>query len=178
MVCATLALTGLGSGSASATQAPGANAYQAVVERNVFALKPPTPAPPPEITAPPLPKLFLQGITTILGVKKALIKVQAQPQPGAAAKGEGSLILGEGQREGGVTVLQIDETAGRVKVDNFGTLMEIDFEHNGVAAAPAPAQVASAASPSPVNYLPAPRQNSFTPRFPPSPVPAASFRPQ
>jgi hypothetical protein len=169
LVCAVWFLALREAGTVRATQATEANSYQAIAKRNVFALNPPVPPPPPVVDTPPLPKLYLQGITTILNIKKALIKVQAQPRPGEAAKGEESLILGEGQREGGIEVRAIDEKLGRVTVDCFGTVMDIDFDHNGVKAVAGPAPVAPATGPPPTALVTAPRPRPFPPRIPPLP---------
>ncbi len=106
------------------------NPYQGIVERNVFNLKPP---PRPEDNLPPAappPKITLTGITTILGNKRALMKVQEPPRPPQPAKEE-SYILTEGQRDGEVEVLAIDEQAGSVKVNNHGTVQELTFDKDG-----------------------------------------------
>ena len=103
-----------------------ANPYHQISERNVFGLKPRQPAhlePPPV----PLPKIMLTGITTILGNKRALLKVQFPPTPPQPAK-EQSLILAEGQRDGSIAVLEINEQTASVKMDNSGTVMDITFE--------------------------------------------------
>ena len=112
--------------------------YQGIVERNVFGLKAPAPPPDPEANKPPPPKIFLTGITTILGNKRALMKLTPPAKPGEPAK-EQSFTLGEGQRDGELEVLEIDEKAGTVKVNEFGTVMTLSFENNGVKAGPAPA---------------------------------------
>jgi hypothetical protein len=39
-----------------------------------------------------------------------------------------SYILGEGQRSGDVAILSIDEKAGVVQVDDFGTTLNVSFE--------------------------------------------------
>ena len=105
--------------------------YQAIPDRNAFGLTPPAPKdsalPPP----PSIPKLILTGITTILGNKRALMKaVPTAGVPGQAAKEE-SLILTEGQRQGTVEVLNIDEQAGSVRVNNSGSIMTLTFEKDG-----------------------------------------------
>jgi hypothetical protein len=108
-------------------------AFEAIPNRNVFGLKPPQQA---IITNLPvaLPKLILQGITTILGNKRVLLReepaAQAGPRmlPPTEAR---SLILTEGQADGDVEVLQIDENAGSVMVKNSGTLMTLTFEKDG-----------------------------------------------
>jgi hypothetical protein len=114
--------------------AAGSSPYQGIVDRNVFGLKPPVSAnveeaPPP---APPL-KITLTGITTILGNKRALMSVaipNKQPE---------SYILTEGQRQGEIEVLQINEKAGTVKVKNHGIEQTLDFKTDGAKANPVPA---------------------------------------
>src|SRR5205809_329503 len=69
------------------TAEPQDNPYQSIVDRNVFALKPPPPPPDPEATKAPPVKITLTGITTILGNKRALMKSPAPPgKPGEPAK--------------------------------------------------------------------------------------------
>ena len=113
----------------------GDNPYTSIVERNVFALKPPPPAPDPNAQAGnvPVPKIFLTGITTILGNKRALLKTPPpQGKPGEGPKGEQSFILAEGQRDGDLEVLEIDEKAGAVKVKFGDTIVPLNFADNGV----------------------------------------------
>jgi hypothetical protein len=128
----TMCLAGwvaLAGGAAAAVNPAGdRRAYHAIAERNVFDLKPPTPPPPPApavTTAPPNVKLT--GITTILGNKRALFMVQEAPAPGKAQKQE-SYILTEGQRQGLIEVLEIDERTGRVKIKNDGSISVVTFE--------------------------------------------------
>src|SRR4051812_47174959 len=74
------------------------NPYHAIVERNVFDLKPPPPPTPPvTVTNTPPPNVKLTGITTILGNKRALFMVQEASVPGKPANKEESYILTEGQ---------------------------------------------------------------------------------
>ena len=153
--------------------------YHAITERNVFGLR--APAPPPTLTNPPaaLPKITLTGITTILGNKRALMKViPAGEKPGQTNK-EQSVILTEGQREGEVEVLQIDERLGSVKVNNSGTVMTLTFEKDGAklpstptpaALPPAPAALPGTAArnpylPAAVNALKIPGRNVRAPGF-------------
>ena len=109
---------------------PPDNPYQEIVERNVFGLKAPPPPPSIEAVKPP-PKLFLTGITTILGNKRALMKAQAPAKPGQPPAYQ-DYILSEGQQEGDIKVLAIDEKAGTVKVDSAGTIATLSFADNGV----------------------------------------------
>ena len=85
-----------------------ANPYQGIVDRNVFGLKPPPPPPRPEDNKPPAPKITLNGITTILGNKRALMSVQMPARPPEPAKPQ-SFFLAEGQRDGDIEVLEINE---------------------------------------------------------------------
>ncbi len=108
-------------------------AFDGIPSRNVFGLRA---AQQPSVSNPPptLPKLILQGITTILGNKRALLKEEPATQPGAKAPSKGedlSMILTEGQRQGDVEVLQIDEKLGSVKVSNSGTVMTLTFDKDG-----------------------------------------------
>jgi hypothetical protein len=157
-------LSGMGT-RAFATLTSAEHPYQAIKARNAFGLIPPAPAPPPVDETPTPPKIFLQGFTTVLDVKQALFKVQMPARPGEPNRGERSFVLGEGRRDGELEVIQIDEKAGRVKVRNFGTIMVIDFENNGIkiAAAPVPGPFdASPASPRVAGFAPTARPNPFT----------------
>src|SRR6267154_806153 len=115
--------------------------YQGIVDRNAFALKPPPPPPDPEATKPPPSKITLTGITTILG-PRALMKTPPAPaKPGETPKPEHSYILGVSQREGDIEVLEIDDKAGSVKVNNAGIVVMLTFEKDGpkLPATPLPA---------------------------------------
>src|SRR5262249_37418731 len=115
--------------ASAVTSAPSAGPYDGIVDRNVFGLKPPPPPPDPEATKAPPSKITLTGITTILGNKRALMKTPPpQGKPGEQPKGEQSYILTIGQREGDIEVLDIDEKAGSVKVNNAGTVLTLTFE--------------------------------------------------
>jgi len=143
------ALLGLSLCQAARALVPEPDHYRAIPDRNLFGLRPPqlaTNEPPP----PQLTKILLTGITTILGDKRALMKtLMPAGKPGEQAK-EQSLILSEGQREGEIEVLAIDEHAGSVKVDNSGTIMTLTFDKDGAKLPSAPP------SPSGLAGLPAP----------------------
>jgi hypothetical protein len=111
---------------------PSASPYDGIIDRNVFGLKPPPPPPDPEATKTPPAKITLTGITTILGNKRALMKTPPpQGKPGEPPKTEQSYILTIGQREGDIEVIDIDEKAGSVKVNNAGTVLTLTFEKDG-----------------------------------------------
>ena len=105
--------------------------YQAIVERNLFGLKPPPPpGPDPASTKAAPPKITLNGITTILGNKRALLKTSPTGKTGEQAK-EQSYMLAEGQRDGDLEVLKIDEIAGSVMVKYDGADITLTFEKDG-----------------------------------------------
>ena len=165
MLSCTLAGLALCIAANAAISESSGSPYLGIVERNVFGLKPPPPPPDPAANKAPPPKIFLQGITTFGGIKRALFKAQMPPKPGEPPKGEQSFILAEGQRDGDMEVVAIDANPpGSVKVNAFDTIITLDFEHNGIkmtAAAPVPG-----GPPRPGVGVPppgAPGANPFTP---------------
>jgi hypothetical protein len=145
------------------------NPYSEITERNVFALKAPTPPPveKPVEAGPPPPKIILSGITTILGHPIALMKVTLPSKPPEAGKPppaatETSMMLSDGQRDGQIEVIQIDTAAKTVKVNNYGTEMLLSFDSNG---AKSTAPVAGAAPMIP-GSIPSPAGFKSSPGFP------------
>ena len=107
------------------------NPYSAIVERNVFDLKPPPkPSAADEKTNTPPLNVRLTGITTILGNKRALFMVQEGSAPGkrGAQNKEESYIMTEGQRQGALEVLEIDVKGETVKIKNDGIVSTIPIE--------------------------------------------------
>lgn len=128
----------LGLPAAALAPTPSLDVYRNIPERNLFGLKAAAAPATVEAPAPQLPKVILTGITTILGHKLALVKMQAPTgKPGEQAKEE-ALMLTEGQRQGALEVLEIDEHAGKVRVNNSGTVTTLDFEKDGPKPAAAP----------------------------------------
>lgn len=118
--------------------------YSAIVDRNVFNLHPPPPPVDPSESAKnknQIPKLTLNGITTILG-KKMVILTMPATKPGGAPQ---TLMLAEGQGEDEVEAKQIDEKAGVVQVNNHGEAQTLDFDHDGTKPAAPPGNPASPA---------------------------------
>ena len=143
-----LALSGLFlSGVAAKASGPSqtGNPYQVIAQRNIFGLRPPTPAQKVEAPPAPLPNVVLTGITTLLGEKRAFLEITPLTRPPQPPKPE-ACILTEGQREGEVQVVQIDPKAESVKILNTGVEMTLTFEKNGRK----PTTVATAASSRPV----------------------------
>jgi len=125
------------------------NRYQAIVERNAFGLKPQTPLTQTNAPAPPADKIVPTGLTTILGRKMALFKVQSPGKPPQPAKEE-SFILGEGERAGEVEVMRIDEQVGTITFNNRGTVIAMNLERDGAK----PPSTPPAVAPQPVAAVP------------------------
>jgi hypothetical protein len=132
-----------------------------ITNRNMFALKPAPSAedlaklnaPPPE----PLPKVFITGITTLMGNKSAMLRVQRPAKPPEPAK-DIPLMLAEGSpAEEDVQVVEINVAAGTVRILNRGTPQLLDISKDSPKAAPAAA--------------PAPAPGGIRPGIP---IPAAS----
>jgi len=94
--------------------AASADYYKQIPARNLFGLHEPE-VKREEVIPPPVPRIVLSGITT-MGSKLAFLKVQSPPKPGEQQQGEQSFMLTEGQREGGIEILQIDERSKRRSV--------------------------------------------------------------
>ncbi len=147
--------------------------YRLIPARNVFRLRPPPATPEPKIQQPALPKLILTGITTILDTKRVLLIMQAAGARPGEAGGETSLILAEGQREGPIEILQIDEANGRVQLKNSGTPMTLSFERDG-RTLPATAAPTPAGGPAPRTDAPPGATRMQIPSNHPAPPPAAN----
>lgn len=148
--------------SAQAAAADDANPYAGTItNRNVFSLKDPPPPPRPEdlIKKDPPPKILLQGLTTILGRRQVLFKVQMPAKPGQPAREE-SFVSAEGERNGEIEVLEIDEVAGVVKFNNHGTIepknMKDDVAKAIAAAPPSPGPQPTGVPPPAIPGLPRP----------------------
>lgn len=117
------------SGEAAPASLGPANPYRDIVTRNTFGLRPISAPAPPESYGGPPPRLALTGITTILGDKRALLKVgPSSSKPGEGPKAEESFVLAEGQRHGELQLLQVNEQTGSVRVNQGGTIMTLVFQ--------------------------------------------------
>lgn len=148
----------------AAAQESAENPYQSIVDRNVFALKPP---PDPETLKPPTPPpppIELQGISVLFGRKRVLFTVTVPGSKPGQPPERKALILAEGERRDEVEVLEIDEKTGTVKFNNHGQedIRTLAKDSSKIAAAPPPpaAPPAPGAIPSP---QPAPPTATFNP---------------
>lgn len=124
-------------------QAP-ANPYMVITNRNAFGLQPEQPLPKPEELRPPPAKVRLEGIMSLMGTKRAILRLLKQGVPPGQ---EPVLMLAEGERDQDVEVVSIDEENNTVKIRNQGVVMDITFEKErpGLGGGgPAPAAVPAA----------------------------------
>jgi len=108
-----------------------AHPYDVIASRNVFGLVAGPKPLLPEPVRTPLPKITLTGITTLLDRKLVLLKVQFPAKPGEQAH-ERSLLLTERERESGIEIMRIDPRAGRVVLNNSGSLTTLTFADDGI----------------------------------------------
>src|SRR5207245_967513 len=117
VVCLLACLT-LGIGAKAVVTDAKDSPYNVIIERNVFSLKSPvveTNVSPP---TQPATQVQLAGITTIVSPKRAILQWKEPGKPGTPPGKEQSFIMIEGQREGIIEVLEINEKAGSVKIKN------------------------------------------------------------
>jgi hypothetical protein len=103
--------------------------YQQINERNAFNLKPlPPPGPDPAtLAATQQVNITFTGITSFNGVKKAYFRLPDGTKPGQFTYP----TIREGERDGILEVVTINEKAGSVVVKNAGAPMTLTFEANG-----------------------------------------------
>jgi hypothetical protein len=113
------------------------NPYRVIFQRSVFGLVPPPPAVETRATDSP-PGIVLNGIMVVFDRKYALFKLPAE-------KGK-SYLLGEGQSDGQIKLLAVDDRAGVIKIDNHGIVQTIALA-KPPAPSSAPAVAAAGAAP-------------------------------
>ncbi|HEX5220443.1 MAG TPA: hypothetical protein VFZ59_12805 [Verrucomicrobiae bacterium] len=106
----------LGMGLLVATQSlsvGNAHPFEVIARTNAFRLR--APISEEKITPPVArPQITFQGFTTILGRAQVLLSIQRLGATGI------SCILSENENQDGVTVLEIDERAETVRLNNLG----------------------------------------------------------
>lgn len=130
-----------------AANAVAVSPYDSIVGRNVFGLKPPaTNAAPPVVNPAAAVTIKLQGISTILGRRQVLLKVNTAARPPEPAR-EQSYLLNEGERDGELEVVEIDALNGVVKLKNNDEPLSLSMQEKDDVVRPA----VGAALPAPVN---------------------------
>jgi len=135
------------------------NRYGPIVERNVFGLKPPAPPTDTEASKPPPSNITLTGVITLGGKRALMTTPPPAAKPGTPPATAQSYILREGERQGEIEVISIDEVNFVVKVKNSGQEQTLNFKDNG------PKMPAGTPVPPPTPNAPAgmPGQPAFNP---------------
>lgn len=110
---------------AAGLAAATANPYEGIACRNAFNLSPAAvETSKPGDVFKPAPEYKLTGIAGFGSAKWALL---SKADPGKAPV---NLTLREGQREGSLELVHVDEVANRVRILNDGVLVELTFGTN------------------------------------------------
>jgi hypothetical protein len=113
--------------NASAVNADGLNPYTAIVDRNVFNLRPPPPPVTNVVDTAPASKVTLLGIVVSPGFKQVMFKTAVGTPPK-----ETSYALAEGERAGDIEVLTIDQNAGTVRLKNKSEEQNLSMEKDAM----------------------------------------------
>lgn len=125
-----------------------ANPYADIGVRNIFGLKDPPPAVAPETPKEPdpPPNIKVTGITTVMNIPRALLKVQIPAKPPEPAREESYILVAGGIPQGGIQVLEIDQAHGdakdmrvKVKYADKESWLPLEKDTAKAAAAPPPA---------------------------------------
>ncbi|MCX8156141.1 MAG: hypothetical protein N3J91_06825 [Verrucomicrobiae bacterium] len=107
---------------------PVMDRFAGIPDRNAFGLRPPPPPPPPPKPEPPPPAIKVQ-ITGLLDFKVRKTAILLVSELG---KNPVSIVLGENESEGPVTVKSIDAENGKIRIALNNTDTELDIEKDGV----------------------------------------------
>lgn len=122
------------------------NPYSTIVERNAFALKPPT---PPVVAQPPAAQpanVELRGITTLLGRPQVLLNFKVPGKPPEPPK-DRSVVMDIDQRVEEVHVLDINPATGTVRIRNQGNELTMNLKDNAAKPQAAPGLITPALPP-------------------------------
>jgi hypothetical protein len=103
------------------------NPYTAIVDRNVFNLRPPPPPQTNVVDTTPASKITLLGIVCGPGPKQVMFKTAVGTPPK-----EMSYALAEGERAGDVEVVEINEIAGTVRLKNKNDDQNLSLEKDSL----------------------------------------------
>jgi hypothetical protein len=107
--------------------ADNSDSYATISARNIFGLVPQEVIVVPPPPAAPLPKITLDGFMTVFGRPQVLFKVAMPKTPPGNNLAESFFVMGEGEREYDIKVVQIDLTTETVAFLNRGTLQQISL---------------------------------------------------
>lgn len=130
MAFSLVAVVSCGAGICPATAGVSGNPYVWIVERNPFALRAPAPVDDtpvlPPVPLPPLARVELTGITTILAAPLALLEIV--PGPGKPMM---KPVLGVGERVDSVEVISISVEKGEVVLRNGSVVTNVSLRVAG-----------------------------------------------
>lgn len=112
----------------SAAGDPVMDRFAGIPDRNAFGLRPPPPPPPPPKPEPPPPAVKVQ-ITGLLDFKVRKTAILLVTELG---KNPVSVVLGENESEGPVTVKSIDAENGKIRIALNNADTELDIEKDGI----------------------------------------------
>lgn len=125
----------IGSAISGFAEAPVADSYKSIVDRNPFGLKDPPPPPPPKDPNPPpavkKEDFYLTGISTIGNPKKPKAYLLAKDQS-KKDYDQKFYSLAVGDKQGEVTLMEIDTKGRRVKITYLGEEKWLSMKDNGV----------------------------------------------
>jgi hypothetical protein len=121
-----------GSRQASALPEGSSNPYAVISERNVFHLNPIPPPPPAEPSKADLPVIKLSGFFKVGKKTRALFSSAPKKKDETWTY----FNLAEGEKEGVLEVVKIDEADGKVEVLNTGTPATLTLKEDTIAASP------------------------------------------
>src|SRR5208337_401721 len=112
----------------SALSQDASNPYSIISERNVFHLNPPPPPPEPEKPKLDLPVIKLSGFFKVGHKTRALFS----SAPGKKEDGWTYYNLAEGEKDGVLEVLKIEESDGKVEILNSGTRATLSLKEDSL----------------------------------------------
>lgn len=107
---------------------PVMDRFAGIPDRNAFGLRPPPPPAPPPKPEPPPPALKVQ-VTGLLDFKVRKTAILLVTESG---QNPVSMVLGENESQGPITVKSIDAENGKIRILLNNTDTELDFEKDGI----------------------------------------------
>lgn len=138
-----VAMCALGLSVSLYAEARPSDLYKSIIDRNPFGLKDPPPPPPPMATNAPKPEVkkeefYLTGISTIGNAKHPKAYLLAK-DANKKEYDQKFYNLTVGDRQGDLTLLEVDTKGRRVKVAYLGEEKWLSMKENAVPAGPVPA---------------------------------------
>lgn len=112
---------------------PTSDRYKVILVRNPFGLNPPPPPEPPEPEPEPEPDvdIYLTGISTLLGKKRAFLKTD-DPKETEKEKKIRYYSLKIGEEQDQIRIVDIDVDAGVVRIAYKGDKQDLNLKEHGI----------------------------------------------